>query len=115
MEMNFASWAFRPRLTRAIVSTVLLNSNLAVPAGSLPGKSLNAEEMSCRSAQREPSTLTNANTCNGDGAVKKQKQERRHLAPLEFPTRSDAGEVYAYEIRILQGFGVGISIYSRQA
>src|SRR5262249_60880781 len=64
---------------------------------------------------REPSSLTNANACNGDGAVKKQKQERRDLSPLEFPTRSGAGEVYAYEIRILQGFGVGISTYSRQA
>jgi hypothetical protein len=57
----------------------------------------------------------NANACNGGGAVKKQKQERRDLSLLEFPTRSDAGEVYAYEIRILQGFGVGISAYSRQA
>jgi hypothetical protein len=30
---------------------------------------------------------------------------------LDFPTRSDAGKVYAYERRILQGFGVGISTY----
>jgi hypothetical protein len=48
-------------------------------------------------------------------AVKKQKQERRDLSPLEFPTRSGAGEVYAYEIRILKGFGVRISTSSRQA
>jgi hypothetical protein len=41
---------------------------------------------------------TNANKCNGDGSMKKQKQEAQDLAPLELPTRSGAGEVYAYEI-----------------
>ena len=41
--------------------------------------------------------------------------DKRDLSLLEFPTRWGAGEVYAYEIRILQGFGVGISTYSRQA
>jgi hypothetical protein len=59
--------------------------------------------------------LTIANKCNGDGAVKKQKQEAQDLAPLELPTRSGAGEVYASEIWTRHGFSVGISTYSRQA
>jgi hypothetical protein len=44
---------------------------LGVPAGSLPGKSLNAKD---RVAVSEAKTkhADNANKCNGDGAVKKQ-------------------------------------------
>ena len=57
--------------------------------------------------------LTNATIRNGDGAVKDRGRDARFC--VSTPTRPGAGEVYAYEIRILQGFGVGISIYSRQA
>jgi hypothetical protein len=32
----------------------------------------------------------------------------KKLRSFSISTRSDAGKVYAYEIRILQGFGVGI-------
>jgi len=41
MEMNFAALEGR---IHATVRPVLWNSNLAVLAGSLPGKSLNAED-----------------------------------------------------------------------
>jgi len=36
--------------------------------------------------------LTNANKCNGDGAVKKHKQEAQDLAPLKLPPGGAPGK-----------------------
>ena len=63
---------------------------MGVPAGSLPGKSLNAKDRVAVGTARTK-LADNANICNGDGALKKQGFNR-----ISYPV--GRRESYAYEI-----------------